>query len=94
MPTSGLVLSLPMDPIRAQAGLQAANRLPEVAIGAPVDGRFLPATIHADEQTTSSLIKQLEAHPDIEQVSITWIGLDEPEVTTPTHDAPTQEVPS
>ncbi len=90
MPTSGLVISLPADPNTASESIKAIDRLPDLAIGEPVDGRFLPATIQASDERTQQLMQTLESLPGVDQVSLTWIGLDADDTHCPI--APKQEV--
>ncbi|MDP7028887.1 MAG: hypothetical protein QF733_01540 [Phycisphaerales bacterium] len=91
MPTSGLVITLAEDSARRAPTLLAIERLPDIAIGQPVDGRYLPATIQADQPTTTKCIQTIESYAGVDHVAITWIGLDEP---APRPHAPSTQLES
>ncbi len=93
MPTSGLVITLSSDASPASVAVQATHQAPDLTVGDLVGGRFLPATLHADQSATTATIALLEALPEIEQVAITWIGLDDP-ISSPPTPAATPEPPS
>ena len=79
MPTSGLVITLKPSQALASEASKALDRLPGVTLGEPVDGRFLPATIEADQATTTETVRSIERITGVSQVNITWIGIDPPD---------------
>ncbi|MDP6987234.1 MAG: hypothetical protein QGG74_04230 [Phycisphaerales bacterium] len=92
MPTSGLVITLHADQALASDTSKAIDRLPGLTLGEPVDGHFLPATIQAPQRETTEAITTIESLEGVQQVAITWIGLDAP-VDSP-HDTTPREIPS
>ena len=92
MPTSGLVITLHADQALASTASKTIDRLPGLTLGEPVEGCFLPATIEAPQRETTDTISNLESIEGVQQVAITWIGLDAPADTLP--DTTPQEIPS
>jgi hypothetical protein len=79
MPTSGLVITLHADPPLASATSKGIDRLPGLTLGQPVNGHSLPAPVQAPQQETTEAITTIESLVGVQQVAITWIGLDAPQ---------------